>query len=208
MVRLMIAQLTNEFVILGAVAVAALGVGLLFVWRYWALRTWRTLSVIIVGSLAAGASVLFLPYGAVLAPLLLAATVWLVASGRSWLMSISRADHSHAEALRLADEEARRILSASGTNDSPEAIAAVDRIISELALTPAHPAWEPARTAKIQELELAKSILTGTATDPDADVKRLGALRERGRELYLEARRTRTSFWSAPPTNGTRGAGS
>lgn len=201
----MIDQMTTELLILGAVAVVGLGAGLLFVWRYWALRTWRTLSVIIVGSLSAAASVLFLPYGAVLAPLLVAATVWLVASGRSWLMSISLAEHSYAEALRLADEEARSILSGRGTNGSPEAIAAVDRIISELAAAPAHPAWEPARTAKIQELELAKSLLTGTATDP-ADVKRLGALRERGRELYLEARRSRTNFWNPPPTNDTRRA--
>lgn len=173
------------------------GVGAcLWAWRYWALRTWRTLALLLGAALLGALATSWSQYGAFIGPPILGIALWLVASAQPLVMSISEEDYLYAENLREADEEARRILT-SRPNASPEAIGSLDRVIAGLLVRPPHPEWEPARAAKIEELSLARSTLVDTDTSSET----ADALRQRradARRLFFDARRARSGFWATP----------
>lgn len=187
-----------------AIALAAgFGAGLVSVWRWWAIRTWRTVAACVIGSLLAGIALAAFPYppGLLIAMPTIGATLWVVASGTPQLVSISRPDYEYANGLAVADEMARRLLSGR-SNASPEAITALEQIISSLSTAGPHPAWEAARLAKIEELELAKAILIDGGSI-NTDVPDLRSLRLKAARLFFAARRSRSSFWRTPPAEVT-----
>lgn len=182
------------FVVAG-VAVG-LGLGVLWIWRFRALRTWRTLAVFVIGALLVAIALLSSSNGILIALPILGIGLWLVASGNQFLLSMPSEDFRYAEQFREADESARRIVRTPG-NAEPQAIAALDEVINSLSVTPPHPDWETAKAAKVEELSLARMILAGTDTTPSG-ADRLRARRADARRHFLAARRSRSAFWGMP----------
>lgn len=173
-----------------------LGIGVLWIWRFWALRTWRTLAVFVIAGLLVAIALISSSNGILIALPIAGIGLWLVASGNQFLLSMPREDLRYADLFREADERARRILTTLG-NAEPQAIAALDDVINSLSVTPPHPDWEPARAAKVEELSLARVILAGTDTTRNA-ADRLRSRRADARRLFLDARRSRSAFWGMP----------
>jgi hypothetical protein len=181
-----------------AVAVAAA----IWAWRYWALRTWRTLAVVASGALVAAASIVGLPspYGFLAATAIGGFVFWLLASAPRLLRAISEADYSYADHLWLADQEAAMAISRVGQDLNPrEVTASLERVLDRLETTPPpSDDWERARSLKIQELRLAHAILSGASDDPAADMARQQEARAEAYRVFMAVRRGKTSFWRVP----------
>jgi hypothetical protein len=176
---------------------AAFCAGLLWIRRYWAIRTWRTLAVFVVGGSLAGVAITREPYGLFIAVPILGLTLFLVWSVELPLMSMSQLEYDYAERLRQADRQARRIYTDRATgNASDQSIAALERIIDGLSGPAPHAAWEPVRAAKTDELKLARALLVSGVADTEA-LEELRACRAKSGKLFLAARRARSSFWGA-----------
>jgi hypothetical protein len=179
------------------IGAAGLGAGLLWIWRFWALRTWRTLALFGFGALMAAIALRWEPYGEFIALVMVGVVLWLAGIGARPLMSIAAEEYDYAERLRRTDEEVRRIFTDRRTgNASPEAIASLDKIISALSEPTPHAAWEPVRAAKVEELTLARDILSKGVTESDA-LEDLRAIRANAVRAVLDVRRARSSFWGA-----------
>lgn len=170
--------------------------GVWWAWHYWAFRSWRTLAVFVIAGLLVGVALAWSSNGVFIALPIAGIALWFVASGNKLLLSMPRQEYLYAERWREADEEARRVMTDRG-NASPQAIAALDKVIASLSDRPPHEDWEPARVAKVEELTLARAILMGADPSPDA-LDRLRARRTESLRLFLDARRARSSFWGTP----------
>lgn len=177
--------------------VVMLGV-LIWAWRYWALRTWRTIAVPVLGFVAASVSWLTLPtpYGLLIGSVFVGVAAWLVLSGSGFLRAVSDVHYVDAERLRVADQEAAHVLSAVGESVEP-AMASVTlaRIIDGLRSVPHESPWAPVRDLKLQELELGQLILAGASNDLAADVARQRDLCTKARDQFLVTRRSVSRFW-------------
>ena len=185
-----------DWVLVAVILAIGLGVGVLWMWRFWALRTWRTVAVFAVAALLIGIALVWSPTFLLVAVPIAGIALWLAATGNQWLLSMPRQDYLYAEQLREADEEARRIITSPG-NAEPEAIEALARVIGSISEPPPHHDWDPARSAKVEELSLARTTLADMDTSRDT-ADRLRALRAESRRLFFEARRARSTFWGMP----------
>jgi hypothetical protein len=181
-------------VVFGGLSIAVL----VWAWRYWALRTGRTIAVVASGLIAAIALSLVLPtpYGLVAGSLAVGVAAYIVMIGSAFLRAVSDADYSYGDELRTAEEEASRVLSRVGTKiDTEEAGRTLAAIIDRLVSLPDHSRWSSVRDLKVEELRLGQAILRGASTHPEADVARQRDLRRRAHDEYFAVRRAVAKFW-------------
>lgn len=169
-----------------------------WVWalRHWLLRTWRTVALLVVATLAlvGGPALSSEPIVWVLSAVVAFASIWVVLLGHRFLWAMGAADYEQVQSLQRVDAAAAETLSTVDETNVAAAVTALRSLINELDRSQASE-WDRVRELKLRELHLAVSVLTRASDDPESDIAQQGLARTEAREEFMRVRRARTSFW-------------
>lgn len=175
-----------------------IALGWILAFRYWMLRTWRTVLVLALGTTGLVGAMLLAPspLGLIVGTTVGGLTWWVVASGSQFLLSMAERDRAYDELLRDADAAESAVLSQVGNTLGPaDARAALIRILRRLDDPVEDPDWSAARDLRVEALELAITAIEHRVSPSSSDVERLRTLREQARQAFLAARRAKSRFW-------------
>lgn len=181
----------------GVIFLTLAGLAGAWAWRYWMLRTWRTVALLATSGSAALVLIMVFPWplGLLAGSSVVGLSIWVVAVGHRMLWAVSEADQKYVKSLQMADENAAAVLSRTSKSDPADVSWTVDRILERLEALPRMEHWDDVRRLKVEELRLARGVVSGTSVDPEADLTRLSEVRDEARRQFRVVTRSRARFW-------------
>lgn len=179
------------------VASAAVALGWAWALGHWQLRTWRTVALLAFGTAALFGSALLVPspFGFLAGIPIAAFSFWLVAIGSRFLWAMPAGDYGYAELLRVADRDAKALLSRLDENESDAVGAGLDPILERLVQPAPDAEWDRVRHLKAQELGIARELVRARSPVPESTLRRQQELRDRAFEEFDRVKKAKSSFW-------------